>query len=44
MELAIHVISTVNPFRLLMTKPIALNGRLAKWTILLLQYEIKFLP
>src|SRR3954466_10064880 len=31
----IHVISKVNPLRLLMTKPSSLNGRLAKWAILL---------
>jgi len=32
----IHVISKVNPLRLLMMKPSLLNGRLAKWAILLL--------
>ena len=37
---AIHVISKVNPLRLLMTKPSSLNGRLAKWAILLSQYEM----
>jgi len=40
----IHVISKVNPLRLPMTKPSSLNGRLAKWAILLSQYEMKFLP
>ena len=40
----INVISKVNPLRLLMTKPSLLNGRLAKWAILLSQYEIHFLP
>jgi len=40
----IHVISKVNPLRLLMTKPSSLNGRLAKWAILLSQYEMQFLP
>ena len=40
----IHVISKVNPLRLLMTKPSSLNGRLAKWVILLSQYEMQFLP
>lgn len=35
MSQTIHVISKVNPLRLLMTKPSTLNGRLAKWTILL---------
>ena len=39
----IHVVSKVNPLRLLMTKPLSLNGRLAKWAILLSQYEIQFL-
>ena len=39
----IHVISKVNPLRLLMTKSSSLNGRLAKWTILLSQYEMQFL-
>ena len=27
-----------------MMKPSSLNGRLAKWAILLLQYEMQFLP
>jgi len=27
-----------------MTKPLSLNGRLAKWVILLSQYEMHFLP
>jgi len=40
----IHVISKVNPLRLLMTKPSSLNGRLAKLVILLSQYEMQFLP
>jgi len=31
-------------FKILMTKPSLLNGRLAKWAILLSQYEMKFLP
>ena len=39
----IHVISEVNPLRLLMMKPSSLNDRLAKW-ILLSQYEKQFLP
>ena len=39
----IHVISKVNPLRLLMTKPSSLNGQLAKWAVLLSQYEIQFL-
>ena len=40
----IHVISKVNPLRLLMTKPSSLNGLLAKWVMLLSQYEMQFLP
>ena len=40
----IHVISKINPLRLLMTKPSSLNGRLAKWAMLLSQYEMQFLP
>ena len=40
----IHVISRVNPLRLLMTRPSSLNCRLAKWAILLSQYEMKFMP
>src|SRR4051812_47625461 len=39
-----HVISKVNPLRLLMTKPSSLNGRLAKWAILFSQYDMHFLP
>ena len=34
----IHVISKVNPLRLLKTKPSSLNDQLAKWVILLSQY------
>jgi len=40
----INVISKVNPLRLLMTKQSSLNGQLAKWAILLSQYEMRFLP
>src|SRR5204863_6643557 len=40
----IHVISKVNPLRLLMTEPSSLNGRLTKWAILLPQYDMHFLP
>ena len=40
----IHVISRVNPLRLLMTKSGSLNSRLAKWTILLSQYDMLFVP
>src|SRR4051812_20726489 len=40
----IHVISKVNPLRLLMNKPSSLNERLSKWAILLSQYDMHFLP
>src|SRR4051812_35370845 len=40
----VHVISKVNPLRLLMTKPSSLNGQLAKWAILLSQYDMHFFP
>src|SRR4051812_19974704 len=40
----IYVVSRVNPLRLLMTKPSALNSRLTKWAMLLSQYDIHFLP
>ena len=40
----IHVISKVNPLRLLMTRPSSLNCKLAKWVILLSQYEMQFMP
>src|SRR3954463_5795954 len=40
----IYVVSRVNPLRLLMTKPSALNGRLTKWAMFLSQYDIHFLP
>jgi len=40
----IHVISKVNPLRLLMTKPSSLSDRLVKWAILLSQYEMQFRP
>ena len=40
----IQVIFRVNPLRLLMTRSSSLNCRLAKWAILLLQYEIQFMP
>src|SRR3954464_11698353 len=39
----IHVISKVNPLRMLITKPSSLNGRLAKWAIILSQYDMPFL-
>ena len=32
------------PLEVTQEKPSALNGRLAKWTILLSQYEMRFLP
>ena len=40
----IHVVSRINPLRLLMTKPSALNGRLTKWAMLLSRYDIHFIP
>ena len=40
----IHVIFTVNPLQLLMTRPSSLNYILAKWAILLVQYEMQFMP
>jgi len=39
-----HVISRVNPLRILMTKPGSLNSRLAKWAILLSEYDMLFVP
>src|SRR5205809_2208836 len=39
----IYVVSKINPLRLLMTKPSALNGRLTKCAMLLSQYDIHFL-
>ena len=40
----IYVISRVNPLRLLMTKLGSLNSRLAKWALLLSQYDMLFVP
>jgi len=40
----IHVISRVNSLWLLITRPSSLNCRLAKWAILLSQYEMHFMP
>ena len=40
----IHVIFKVNPLRILMTKSGSLNSRLAKWVILLSQYDMLFFP
>jgi len=40
----IHVISRVNPLHILMTKSGSLNSRLAKWAILLSQYDMLFVP
>ena len=44
MRQRIHVISKVNPLRLFMTRPSSLNCILAKWAILLSQYEMQFMP
>ena len=38
----VHVISRVNPLRILMTKLGSLNSKLAKWAILLSQYDMLF--
>jgi len=40
----IQVISRFNPLWLLMMSPSSLNSRLAKWAILLSQYEMQFMP
>ena len=40
----IHVIFRVNPLRILMTKQGSLNSRLAKWALLLSQYDMLFVP
>jgi len=40
----IHVIFRVNPIRLLITKLESLNLRLAKWALLLSQYDMLFVP
>ncbi|XP_020272535.1 uncharacterized protein LOC109847715 [Asparagus officinalis] len=40
----IHVISRINPIRVFMTQPAALNWRLARWALLLSQYDIHFMP
>jgi len=40
----IHVIFRVNPLRFLITKLGSLNSRLAKWTLLLSQYDMLFVP
>jgi len=40
----IHVVSRVNPLRILMTKPSSLNFRLANWAMLLSQYNMIFTP
>ncbi|XP_020243174.1 uncharacterized protein LOC109821396 [Asparagus officinalis] len=40
----IHVISLINPIRVFMTQPSALNWRLARRALLLSQYDIHFKP
>jgi len=40
----IHVIFRVNPWCILITKLGSLTSRLAKWAILLSQYDIRFVP
>lgn len=39
----INLISRVNPLQYLMTRP-TLSGRLAKWSMFLLQFDITFIP
>ncbi|XP_020259051.1 uncharacterized protein LOC109835487 [Asparagus officinalis] len=39
----IHVISRINPIRVFMMQPAALNWRLARWALLLSQYDIHFM-
>ncbi|KAI5338031.1 hypothetical protein L3X38_017302 [Prunus dulcis] len=39
----VHLIARVDPVRYIMSKPV-LTGRLAKWTLLLNQYEIIYTP
>ncbi|XP_020694323.1 uncharacterized protein LOC110108149 [Dendrobium catenatum] len=41
--LSISLISKVNPLEYLMTRP-TLSGRLARWSMILLQFEITFIP
>lgn len=38
------LVSGVNPLKILVTKAGSLNARLAKWSILLEQYDIIFVP
>ena len=40
----IHVTFRVNPLRLLMTKSGSLSSRLAKWALVLSQYDMLFVP
>ena len=40
----IHVIFRVNPLRILKMKPGSLNSRLAKWAIIMSQYDMLFVP
>lgn len=40
----IRLISRVNPLKILVTKAGALNARLAKWSILLSQFDIVYVP
>ena len=39
-----YLVSQINPFKVLMTNAGSLNDRLAKWSILLSCYDIRYTP
>ena len=39
----VHVVSKADPIKYILSRPV-LSGRLAKWAILLKQYDIVFVP
>ncbi|XP_020082008.1 uncharacterized protein LOC109705667 [Ananas comosus] len=43
LEHKIHLISRVDPLKFLMTRPV-LTGRLAKWAVILLEFDITYVP
>ncbi|XP_020081530.1 uncharacterized protein LOC109705200 [Ananas comosus] len=43
LEHKIYLVSKVNPLKFLMTRPV-LTGRLAKWTVILLEFDITYTP